>query len=197
MSATAPSTDYLRTEAARLAATLLRFEEPAAHLSGAHTPEGRPRVGTDGYVFLPSWRTVPRAEVEAFLVALPSPALLVPTTIRGVIAVLLLHELSGDRRRWGEKTLSNFAANLEEVGGRLGLSDRSRILVEFDEESHVFPFAAVREWTQQFPVQLGWNLSRLEEVDRADAVLRLMRSDFRRFPGRSCMMPTGWTPANE
>lgn len=66
-------------------------------------PPGAPRVGADAYFFLPSWRATPRDRVEAFLVGLPSPALLAPTMRRGVVALLLLHELSGDRRRWFEK----------------------------------------------------------------------------------------------
>lgn len=115
MTATAAHPDDLRAEAARLAFALLRFEGVAAHpMRGAATP--------DAYVFLPSWREVPGSEVEAFLVGLPSPALLLPTTLRGTIALLLLHELTGDRRRWAEKALSNFAAGLDELAPQLGLA---------------------------------------------------------------------------
>lgn len=188
MTAIAANTDDLRLEAARIAFALIRFEEVAAHPRGASTPPGSLRVGTDAYVFLPSWRIVPRDEVETFLVGLPSPALLAPTTIRGVIALTLVHELSGDRRRWAEKTLSNFAVGLDEIGPSLGLSPTSRILLEFDEESHVFSFAGVREWTQQFPVQVGWSISALERRDRADACMMLRRSDGQRFRGQSCMV---------
>lgn len=60
-------------------------------------------------MFLPSGRRVSRGEVESFLVSLPSPALLVPSTIRGEIALILLHELSGDRRR-SEKAFSNLTS---------------------------------------------------------------------------------------
>ncbi len=120
-----------------------------------------------------------------FFVGLPSPALLVPTPVRGVIALILLHELSGDRRRWAEKTLSNFALGLEETSAELGLSPTSRVLLEFPEESHVFSFAGVREWTQQFAVQVGWSIAPLESTERADACVMLRRSDGRRFPRQS------------
>jgi hypothetical protein len=188
MTAIATNADDVRLGAARIAFALIRFEEVAAHPMGGSTPPGSLRVGAEAYLFLPSWRKIPRDDVETFLVSLPSPALLAPTTSRGVIALLLLHELSGDRRRWAEKTLSNFAAGLAEVGPTLGLSPTSRILVEFEEESHVFSFAAVREWTQHFPVQVGWSIAPLERDDRADARMMLRRSDGQWFRGRSCMV---------
>ena len=188
MTAIATNPDDLRLEAARIAFALIRFEEVAAHPSGASTLPDSLRVGTEAYVFMPSWRKVPSDEVETFLVGLPSPALLALTTIRGVIALTLLHELNGDRRRWMEKTMSNFAAGLEEIGPRLGLAPSSRILLEFDEESHVFSFAGLREWTQQFPVQVGWSISPLERHGRADACMLLRRSDGRSFRGQSCMV---------
>ncbi|MGH9894612.1 MAG: hypothetical protein ACREA0_22065, partial [bacterium] len=190
MTALATHTDDVRREAARLAFALIRFEEVTAHPLGASTPPDSLRDRPEAYNFLPSWHKVPRGEVETFLVSLPSPGLLAPTTIRGTIALILLHELSGDRRRWAEKTLSNFAAGLEEIAPSLGLSPTSRILVEFDEESHVFSYAAVREWTQQFAVQVGWSIAPLEQRDdRADARMMLRRGDGQWFPGRSCMMP--------
>jgi len=194
MTGTTRGPDELRLEAARIAAALLRFEGVAAHPSWAATPPGSLRVGTEAYVFLPSWRVVPHDAVEAFLVGLPSPALLAPTTICGTIALMLLHELSGERRQWAEKTLSNFAAGLDEASAQLALSPTSRILVEFDEESHVFSFAGVREWSQQFAVQVGWSIAPLEGEDRADACMLLRRSDGNRFQGRSCGTPPGWLP---
>ncbi len=121
--------------------------------------------------------------------ALPSPALLVSSTIRGSIALVLLHELSGDRRKWAEKTFSNYVACLEEVAPQLGLSPRSRILVEFDGESHVFSFAAVREFSQQFAVQVGWNLGPFPNDSRADALMGLLRGDGKWYQGCSCWVP--------
>jgi hypothetical protein len=179
----------LRAEAARLAFALMRFEGVAAHLSRSSTPPGALRVGTEAWTFLPSWSTVPRDEVEAFLVALPSPALLAPTTRRGSIALLLLHELGGDRRRWAEKTLGNYAAVLEEMARGLGLSPQSRVLVEFDDESHVFSLAALRECSQQFAVHVGWNLGPLPGEPRADALMGLLRGDGQWYEGRSCWVP--------
>ncbi len=170
MTAIAPNTDDVRLEAARLAAALIRFEDVAAHPTAGYTPPGSPRVGTDAYIFAPSGRQVPRNEVERFL------------------TLTLLHELSGDRRRGAEKAFSNLGAGLEEIRTQLSLSDSSRILVEFDEESHVFSFAAVREWSQQFVVQVGLSLGALKGEKRADARLLLRHSDGRPFPGRSDMI---------
>jgi hypothetical protein len=94
-----------------------------------------------------------------------------------MVALTLFHELSGDRRRWAEKTLSNFTTVFDELSGRFGLTSASRILLEFDEESHVFSFAGTRLWTEQFGVQVGWNMIPLENDPRAQARLMLRRSD--------------------
>ena len=109
--------------------------------------------------------------------------------MRGSIALLLLGELTGDRRAWAEKTLSNYTACLDDMAQQLGLSAQSRILVEFDEESHVFSLAAVREFSQQFAVQVGWNLGPLPDEARADAVMGLRRGDGQWYQGRSCWVP--------
>ena len=189
----AASTDNVRVEAARLAFALIRFEGVAAHAPTGTTPPGVLKVGTEAFVFSPSWRSVPYNEVEAFLIGLPSPALIAPTMTRGVITLTLLHELSGDRRRWAEKTLSNFAAGLEETSSKLGLSATSRILLEFDDESQVFSFAAVWEWSQQLAVNVGWTIAPLDGDARADACMKLMRSDGKWFQGRSCILPPDWS----
>src|SRR6185436_5585787 len=144
MTATAQLPDDLRHEAARLAFALLRFEGAIAHPFPGSTPPGQLVIGTQAYVFTPSWRSVPNEEVESFLVGLPSPALMSPTATRGVVALTLLHELSGERKRWGEKTLSNCTTIFDEISSQLGLSSASRILLEFEGESHVFSFDAVR-----------------------------------------------------
>ena len=150
MTGIAPAPDDLRAEAARMAFALIRFEEVIAH---------------------------PRQDVESFLVGLSSPALLSPTTTRGTVALTLLNELSGERRRWAEKTLTNLTAGFDEVTAKLGLSATSRFLLAFDEESHVFSFAAVRLWTQEYAVQVGWNIQSLRNDPRADARFTVMRSD--------------------
>lgn len=189
MTAIAHVADDLRLEAARIAFALIRFEEAAAQPYRASTPPGMLAVGAEAYVFTPSWRRVPRQEVESFLAGLPSPALLSPTTTRGVIALTLLHELSGERRRWAEKTLSNFTAGFDELTGQFGLLPDSRILLEFDEESHVFSFSGARLWTQQFGVQVGWRMIRLENDVRAQARLMLRRSTGECSWGDSCPVP--------
>lgn len=181
--------DELRAEAARLAFMVLRFEEASAHLLRTSAPEGALQAGRDAYAFIPSWKLVNREEVVSFLARLPSPALLAPTTIRGSVALLLLDELSGDRRRWAEKTFGNYAALLDDTASQLGLSPHSRILVEFGDESEVFSFAAVREWSQWLAVQVGWNLRGLHEDPRADAAMGLLRGDGRWYRGASCWLP--------
>ena len=175
MTVTAPIPDAFRLEAARIAFALLRFQEPMAHPVPANS--GKPVLGRDTYLFTPSWRPTPRNEVEGFLATLPSPALLSPTVDRGVIALTLVQELSGERRKWAEKTISNHGVGLDELGPQLGLSPQSRILLEFDAESHVFTYAGVRCWTEQFAVQVGWNLGPLTGDPRADAQLCVRRSD--------------------
>lgn len=179
--------DNLRREAARLAFAAIRFEEKLSHLLGSSSPPGQPVLGIDTYSFTPSWRQIPRAEVESFLAALPSPALMSPTLTRGMIALTLLNELTGDRRKWGEKTLSNFTAVFDQACSHLSLAGKSRFLLEFYEESHVFTHAAVRLWTQQFAVQTGWTLDSLKNDPRADARILLRRSDGMWSTGRKPM----------
>src|SRR5438093_12144053 len=87
--------DALR-DAAALAFAVIRFAEGAAHPMRG-TPPGMPRVGDEVYVFSPSLRRVPREDVPKFLAGLAAPAMLYPTTVRGIIALQLLNELSGDR----------------------------------------------------------------------------------------------------
>ena len=169
--------DETRADAARIAYALLRFEEPMARLLGAHTLPGMPVIGTDAYAFTPSWRPVSRSDIVPFLVALPSPALLSPTTTRGMIALTLLHELSGERRRWAEKTLSNFTACFDDMAARLRLDETSPILLELPGEAAVYSCASVRLWTHQFGVQVGWSLSPLPNDPRARARLVARRSD--------------------
>lgn len=181
MTSAALAPDDARRGAARIAYALLRIKEPMASPLGAHAPTGHPVLGTDAYAFTPSWRVIPRAEIVSFLVSLPSPALLSPTTTRGMVALTLLHELSGDRRRWGEKTLSNFTTCLDQMSAQLGLTVDSGVLLELDDESDVYPLATVRLWTQQFGVQVGWSLSPIAGNPRAQAQLAVRRSDGRWF----------------
>ena len=188
MTSSEPKTEDLRAEAARLAFTLLRFASVAGHpLPGSERP-GVLKVGSEAWVFGPSWQRVPSDEVEAFLARLPSRALLNPTLMRGEVTLLLLDELTGERRQWGEKTISNLVSNFDSMVAQLALPMTARVLVEFDDESHVFSLAAVREWAGTLAVNVGWNLAPLANEERAEACLMLIRADDREFPGRSCMM---------
>ena len=172
--------------AAELAFALLRFEQGAAHPSRFARPSDRGEVGVDAFVFIPSWREVARDAVVPFLTSLPSPAALVPSTMRGHVALLLLDELAGDRRRWMQKTIDNFGAGLDHAAGQLALDEASPIVLEFDDEVHVFPLAVLRLCMQRFPVQVAWSVGSLEHDRRATARLMLMRSDGTHSWGGSC-----------
>jgi len=102
-----------------------------------------PRLGEDAYVFAPSLRHVRREDVPAFLAGLPSAAMLFPTTIRGVVALQLLNELSGDRAAGARKEFANQRGGLEELAGQLGLTADSPILLEFGDEAHVVSLAVL------------------------------------------------------
>jgi hypothetical protein len=164
-------------QAGSLAFAMIRFADGAAHPSrGARSPD-MPRLGKDVYMFAPSYRRVPREEVPAFLAGLPSPAMLMPTTTRGIVALLLLDELSGERGAAARHTFANQQAGLEHLAGQLALTADSRILVEFDDEAYVFPLAVIRVWSERFAVDVGWSLGGLEGDARASARLNLFRSD--------------------
>lgn len=185
------SDDDALLQAASLTFALIRFEEGAAHPFRGSTPPGMLRLGEEAYTFTPSWRKVPRAEVPAFLAGLPSPALLSPTTTRGVVALTLLGELTGERAAWGRKTLTNQRTGLEEMAGQLGLTSESRVLLEFDDESHVVSLAVLRVWSERFAVQVGWNIGPLQGDARAAARLNLFRSDGGNSSGWSCAARPG------
>lgn len=186
MTAPLPESDDVLMQAASLAFALIRFEEGAAHPFRASTPPGMPRIGEDAYVFAPSWREVPREEVSAFLAGLPSPALLSPTTTRGVVALTLLGELSGERAAWARKTLTNQRAGLEELAAQLGLTAASPVLLAFGGEAHVVSLAVLRVWSERFAVQTGWNIGPLEGDSRASARMNLFRGDGHDSSGQSC-----------
>jgi len=183
LTALALAPDDLRTEAARIAFALLTLEEPMARALGNAVPPGSLAIGDDVYLFSPSWRPVPRDQVVSFLVGLPSPALLSPTTTRGVIALTLLHELSGDRRRWAEKSLSNFTEGFDAHVDRLGLTRESRIGLAAGEGAplETFSLDGIRLWTSQFGVQIGYSLRRAPEDPPGDVRMAVRRSDGRWF----------------
>jgi hypothetical protein len=179
MTTSAIDFDGVRTQAAALAFALVRFDEPAAHPIGGWTPPGMPRVGTDAYVFSPVWTPVPREAVVPFLAGLPSPAIIVQSTTRGILGLTLLDELTGDRRRWAQKTFDNHKAGLAELAKQGNLTDSSLVLFEFGDESHIFSLAAIREWSERFALNVGWNIGALPDDARASARLNARRSDGR------------------
>jgi hypothetical protein len=164
-------------EAAWLTFALIRFAEGAAHRPRGFRRPGKPQLGEDVYIFAPSSRRVRSAEVPAYLASLASPAILFPTTTRGIVAVQLLGELSGDRAAAARQELANQRANLEEMVRPLGLSAASRILIEVGDGVRIMSLDALRQWSERFAVQVGWNVGPLADDPRASARLNLFRSD--------------------
>jgi len=164
--------------AARLAAAMLRFQEPLAHPMSASTPEGTPIIGIDAYVFMPSSRRVLRRDVVAYLAGLPGAAFIAATTTRGMFTLLLLHELSGERRTSLQKELDNQHAGLLALAPGPGTD---RVLLEFDDETHLFSMAAVRRWAERFGLTTGWNIEPCPEPGRAEWRLNLIGGDGRRY----------------
>jgi hypothetical protein len=178
--------DELSLQAATLAFALLRFESGAAHPYLASTPPGMPAVGIDAYIFWPSATRVKTEEVPSFLAGLSSPALLAPTTVRGMVSLTLVGELEGARAVSAQKLLSNQQTAIASISARDGLTDESRVLLEFDDEAHVVSMPILRKWSERFGVLVGWNLKPLQHDDRASARLMLYRSDGGSSWGGSC-----------
>lgn len=128
------------------------------------------------YSLMPGWRNMPRDKVVALLAGLPSPALLLQTTVRGRIGVILLDELGVDRKRSMQKEFDNQVSGINELSASLGLTEASRLLPEVDGESLVFSLAALRYWGERFAVNVGWNFGPLEHDSRATAQIHLRRS---------------------
>ena len=171
------SADDVRLQAATLAFALLRFSAGAAHPDRSSTPKGVPRVGPECYVFAPAWTRIAIADVPQFFATLPAPALLASTTTRGFATLILINELTGERREWADHSLGNQQAGLESSIAQLGLGADARVILQFDSEEYVYPLPVLREWCAQFGVAVGWNLRPYHDDDRAQARLMLYRSD--------------------
>ena len=182
MTTPALNRDVLLLEAAVLAATLLIYEERAAHQLGTHTPAGAPVVGQDAYVFPPSTRRVPRDQIPAFLAALPSPAFLAPTTIRGTVTLTLLQELSGERRASTQHDLDNQVALVRDMAPG---PDSDRVMVAFDDHVHLFSLGAVRLWASRFGILLGWNITPSLDPARAEWQMNLFSASGHRTAKRA------------
>ncbi len=181
---TAPAFDHddLLLEAATLAATILRFEERAAHQTSTHTPAGVPVIGQDAYVFPPSTRRIPRDQIPEFLAALPCPAFLAPTTIRGTVTLTLLQELAGERRASIQHNLDNQVGMLQDMAPG---SDTDRVLLAFDDEVHLFTLGAVRLWASRFGILVGWNLTPSTDTGRAEWQMHLFSGSGHRTAPRA------------
>ena len=164
-------------QAATLAFAMLRFADGAAHPDRSSTPAGMLKTGTECYIFAPSPRPIAIKDVPQFLLDLPSPALLMPTTTRGIATLVLLGELTGDRLAWGRKTLTNQQQGLEMLTTQLNLPTDARVLLQFDDEEYWYPLDVLRRWVARFAVFVDWNLRIYEDDARAQARLMLHRSD--------------------
>ena len=173
-------------QAATLAFALLRFETGAGNesLAGAAPDDV---LGRDAFIFLPVVRRVGYADVVPYLAACPSPAILVPSSTRGMVALLLLSELTDDRRRWAENLFQDYRNSLRAAADRLGLTPASSIVFEFDDEAHDFSFATLSLCCERFIVQVAFNLDpMLYDDPRAMVRLNAIRSDGVRSFGSAC-----------
>lgn len=169
----------------------MRFEQRAAYPMRGSSPPGAPGIGLDYVLFLPSPTPIPVAHAPAFLAALPCPALFMPTMTQGLIAMLRLDELGDDRHRWAQHTLANQRAGVDQRADALGLTEASPILLQCDDEEHIFSLAVLRCWSERYAVQVGWNLSSVEYKPRASARLMLYRSNGDSSWGGVCPLRSG------
>jgi hypothetical protein len=94
-----------------------------------------------------------------------------------VVALLLLDELSGERAASARHDLANQRAALDHFADSLGMSEDTRILLEFEDQARVVSLAILRLCCERFALHVGWNVSPLEGDERASARLGLFRSD--------------------
>lgn len=181
-----------RVQAAALTFAMLQFEQEAAHPRQG-SPSREKTLGVDEFLFLPSWKPVPRAEMVSFLANLSAPALLVQTTMRGAIALMLLDELSGERRWWGEKNLSNQLAGVNALAEQFQppLGPDSKLLLETRHENHIVTLDVLRYWAEHFSCPAGWNIGAPRPGAPAEvaAQIRLFSADGRVSPPSQVAAP--------
>jgi hypothetical protein len=179
-----PANDDALMQAAALTFTMLRFEQDAAHASRSSDPYDQGEMGVDRFVFLPSWRSTAAHDVVAFLAGLTCPALLFPTTMRGVVSLMLLDELAGERKAWAQKTLDNHLVGINEFAAQFfpPLDGNSNVLLEVQGETHIISLDVLRLWSQRFNAPAGWSLGDSRNDPRAPAQIRLISSDGRINP---------------
>ncbi|HSA57512.1 MAG TPA: hypothetical protein VLE53_17500 [Gemmatimonadaceae bacterium] len=174
-------------EAAELAFAMLRFEFGAAHRHFSPDAGGPHEGKRSGVLFLPVSRPVPYDLVVPYLASCPGPAMLAPPTTAGMVSLMLLSELQGDRRRWAEDTLARYRTNVLAQGRELALTPESPIVLEFDDEAHVFSFATLCRTFERFVVVVAGSLVAMRYEDpRARARLMLYRSDGASTWGAAC-----------
>ena len=100
--------------------------------------------------------------------------------MRGLVALTLVGELSGERLAGARHELSNQQSGLEEMIRQCGLDPDASVLLDFEKEEHIFSLSAVRLWAERFAVHVGWSLGSLKDDPRAPARIMLYGSDGRR-----------------
>ncbi len=183
-----PNDDVLRA-AAEIAFAMLRFESACAHpFRGAVAP-GRPRLGIESWQFVPSWNEVLTDRVVPFLVGLSSPALLTPSTTRGLVALTLLDELRDERAAWATHTFENQRTGCDGILAELKLAETAQIVLQCDETELRFSVPALRMYGARFAVQVGWMLRAETSDPFAQARMMLYRSDGGMSWGGTCAIP--------
>jgi len=173
-------------QAAALAFAMVRFDDRLAHPARWSLPAGVLREGEECYIFFPSRRRIPIAEVPAFLAGLSSPAILSPTMTRGIVSLTLLDELTGERRAHAQHNFDNQRSVVESMAAGLGLGAAAKVLLQFDDEEHIIPLSAIQTWSGRFAVQVGWSVRDYVDDKRADARMMLRRSDGTWSWGSTC-----------
>lgn len=186
------SGESVERQAASLAFAMLLFEQDAAHRF-IHSEKEGDKAGVDKFVFLPSWISIPRAEVVAYLESLPGPALIFQTTGQGMVSLILLDELTEDRRRWAQKTLDNHSAGVEEIAGQFvpPLENDSKILLEIRGERHIVSLEGLRFWSRRFNCPAGWTFGppRADALSGVAAQIVLISADGRVSPPSHAVAP--------
>jgi hypothetical protein len=178
--------DGLLQHAAAVAFSMMRFESGAANEALFQSRDG-PQFGVDHFVFLPVQRPVARDRVVEHLLALPSRAVLIPSSIRGFIAEVLLSELVGERLRAAERVFVQADEAIEYAVKQFGIAEDTAILVEVDATPIVVPFAALRAAFARWAVHgVAGNIDPIDTPDIAAFRLSLIRSDGTFSPGSAC-----------
>lgn len=171
------SATELDIAAARLAWVMLRFAQAGLPPAVKDVPELGGRLGDIAVKFFPRGETVALTHASAALLEFPKPVALTAMAARGLIG-LWFQSSAPAADEVGLRKMAHAA----EVGLRrfctgLGLTADSRVLLEVEDEAHVFPVRVLARCIRDYQVFVGWVLNPLQGDRRADARLQLIRAD--------------------